>query len=161
MLDKVSFPLSPADGELIHRVLNINWLDNFSVETVNTGGGCMNDLYRLTDGRVLCVYEYGVAICESMESWEESEHDKYIYLEWNDSGDEGRKLYKKIDSCEHLHVNECDSLDQLINLWADNCELIFDEVGSADELLLEHGQRISIDEREWVELFIQKWDGME
>jgi len=142
----LTYPLSPADIELIHRVLNVNALANFNAQTVNTGGNCMNDLYTLTDGRVLCVYEYGVCVYPSMQSWEDSEyeHEGYVHMDWEDR--------------THLHVNECTTLEQLTNLWSDNCELIFDEVGSADELLAEHGKRIAINEREWVDLFIARWE---
>ncbi len=142
----LTYPLSPADGELIHRALNINVLSNFKAETVNTGGNCMNDLYTLTDGRVLCVYEYGVCVYPSMQSWEDAEHEQegYSHMDWGDDA--------------HLHLNECRTLDHLISLWADNCELIFNETGSADELLMEHGSNLPIDERVWVEAFIAKWE---
>jgi hypothetical protein len=144
----VSFPLSPADIELMHRVLNINPLNNLGAETVNTGGNCMNDLYHLLNGKVLSVHEMGATLYTSMQAWDDEELDTAKFVDWDDKDD---------IHYEHMHVNECQNTDQLTELWEDNCELIFGELGSADELLLEHGEKISIHEKYWVNLFIKEW----
>ena len=137
MNTELSFPLSPSDIELIHRTLDVNPLANFNAYTVNTGGNCMNDLYILTDGRVLVVYEYGAALVPSISVYEDSDYDQYSFLEWGS-----------------------ETLDDLTLVWQDNCELIFGDMGSADDMLAEHSD-ISIHEREWVNSFITKWEGLE
>lgn len=140
----MSFALSPADTELIHRVLNVNVLTATTSETVNTGGNCMNDLYTLPDGRVIAVYEYGASLWPSLQSWEDQDYDVWSNVEWA--------------SETHWHINECETLEDMIGLWADNCELIFNETGSADDMLAEHGDTIAPDELQWVESFIAQWE---
>ena len=152
-MNTLSFPLSPADVELIHRVLKVNALDTFNATTQNTGGHVMNDLYVLTDNRALVIHEYGVCVYPSMDDRDSGdfEPDDMPHFYWDEP---------ETDT-PHLHVNECETLEQLTALWSDNCELIFDELGSADDMLAKHGKRIAINEREWVELFIELWEGIE
>lgn len=148
-LETITFKLSPCDQEILHRVLGIKDLpDGY---TLNTGGYVMNDLYQLPDGRVLCIYEYGAIIYPSMQVYEDdpasvADNPNAPHFQW-DNGDGHYWL-------DHDSL----TLDHLIDVWSDNCELIFDEMGCADEMLIKHAATISAEERAWVELFISIWD---
>lgn len=149
-LDKMNFPLSPADIELLHRVNNITGIETAARGTVDTGGGVMNDLYTLSDGRIVCVYEYGICLYLDADACENSDYQPLV--EWSE-----------INGGEYLphYLTECGDREFLESIWESNCELIYGESGSADELQHSHKGQISAYEFEWVELFISEWEAME
>lgn len=134
--DERSFIPNPSHWEELHRIYGIKGATFSSSE--NTGGNVMHDIYNLPDGRILALYDYGALICRSMLHWLDGDYQ--AIHEWDKS---------------HLYLSDCTSLEDFQGVWANNEELIFNDIGSADELLAANPD---VPEREWVVMFIDEWD---
>lgn len=145
--DFVEYPLSPVDVETIHRVLGVNVLNNFSVDTENTGGGNVADVYRLLDGSVLAVSSEFISHYPSYKAWTDCDSEPNYF------------------GVEDLFVSECSELHQLETIWRDNTAFLAACHGKPDmadmdagDLVHFYGDKLAINERHWVELFIQRWE---
>lgn len=82
--------LSEENIELIHRIFGGEVILEDQIESVNTGGDVMNDLYPTANGHLVVVFQYGAIFVPSRELYEHDCFTDFVYdIESNDVRNEG------------------------------------------------------------------------
>jgi hypothetical protein len=74
-----TFKLTEDQEELIHRIFGGEEILTDQVQTINTGGGVMNDLYPTKNGHLVVVFEYGACFVDDMKNYEDSSYQDRLY----------------------------------------------------------------------------------
>jgi len=139
-----TFYMNEDEQELIHRVFGgVKILDD-SVQSINTGGGVINDLYTTACGHYVSVFEDGSAYFETLEAYHNG--DYVLNFVWDtplDTMDEHAAkpqnvneyffaasglteyhLFKNIDNLDDIHMEELRELNADSHVGSEAISLI-------------------------------------